>query len=137
MVLLPKGGVVVVIAHGSLLRTRYSSTNVMCIVVHIDKGLGWPNYAKPKQQRSLERYLFPLVRGEILGTRVCAWRGALSFRGVYLLHGLLVGEGLVQSSDARSAELRVASRKTRITSREARYATVKLPLNGTVLHHRS
>ena len=30
---------------------------------------------------------------------------ALSFRGVYLWHGLLAGEGLVRSREARSAEL--------------------------------
>ena len=32
-------------------------------------------------------------------------REALSFRGVYLWHGFLVGEGLVRSREARSAEL--------------------------------
>ena len=31
-------------------------------------------------------------------------REALSFRGLYPWHGLLVGEGLVRSSEARSAE---------------------------------
>ena len=58
-----------------------------------------------KKELCLQFYWFPLVRGEILGTRVCAWRGALSFRGLYLWHGFLVGEGLVRSREARIAEL--------------------------------
>ena len=37
--------------------------------------------------------LFPLVRGEIFGTRVLAWRGALSSRGVCLCHGLVTSSG--------------------------------------------
>ena len=37
--------------------------------------------------------LFPLVRGEIFGTRVIAWRGALSSRGVCLWHGVVTSSG--------------------------------------------
>ena len=38
-------------------------------------------------------FLFPLVRGEIFGTQVLAWRGALSSRGVCLCHGVLTSSG--------------------------------------------
>ena len=41
----------------------------------------------------LKAELFPLVRGEIFGTRVLAWRGGLSSRGVCLWHGLVTSSG--------------------------------------------
>ena len=70
-----------------------------------------------KKEFCLQFYWFPLVRGEILGTRVCVWRGALSFRGVYLWHGFLVGEGLVRSQEAGSAERSRSISVARITGR--------------------
>ena len=36
---------------------------------------------------------FPLVRGEIFGTRVLSWRGGLSSRGVCLWHGVVTSSG--------------------------------------------
>ena len=38
-------------------------------------------------------FSFSLVRGEIFGTRVLAWRGALSSRGVCLWHGVVTSSG--------------------------------------------
>ena len=61
----------------------------------------------------------------ICGTDSSSWRywceagrrEALSFRGVYLWHGFLVGEGLVRSREARSAELSRSISVARITGR--------------------
>ena len=45
-------------------------------------------------------------------------REALSFRGVYLWHGFLVGKGLVRSREARSTELSRSISVARIPRRE-------------------
>ena len=81
---------------GSIMAGNDSAKNEFSEVAHVLWRLGLikDDALKDLLQGFMFRLtLFPLVRGEIFGTRVLAWRGGLSSRGVCLWHGVVTSSG--------------------------------------------